>query len=124
MSERNSPRWVPTAVDDAEPDAPLNVGEEPDVNRRNKSIKQQQIVDRTGAEAVVRNIMATAIGRRWMADLLRFCDLFDDTFPNTDQLEMAARVGLRRVGQRLLNEVCEACPERYAQMRAELREGK
>ena len=107
-------------LDDESEDAEVaNLGEHRAVRSRNKAVKQQETVEKAGTQSVVRNIMGTPMGRRWMAELLAYCDLGTSTF-SPDLTEMAHREGRRAIGYRLLNEVCDACPERYAEMRKEL----
>jgi hypothetical protein len=121
MSERTPHEWNDDADEIRDPsDDTVDLGEARHVRTRNRSIKQREIVDKAATQAVVRNIMGTAIGRKWMADLLAYCEMDSYTMSAPDMTEMLHREGRRTVGVRLLTEVCDACPERYAEMRKEL----
>jgi len=99
-----------------DPDAPINLGEERDVRERDKSVRAGNV----SGQQVLRNTMGTPAGRRWMFELLEFCQVGASSF-SSNALEMAHREGKRTVGNRLMPEIYYACPERHTEMMKESR---
>jgi hypothetical protein len=64
--------------------------------------------------AVVRNLMSTVEGRAWVWRFLGQCHIFSSSFTG-EALSSAFREGERNVGQRLLNQVTDTCPDEYIQ---------
>lgn len=71
----------------------------------------------------LRWIMSTKQGRRFIHRLLSRAGVFQSSF-NTNAAMMAFNEGNRNAGLQLLNDIMEACPERYTEMLAEQKEAK
>jgi hypothetical protein len=99
-----------------DPDVPVNLGDERDVRERNRDVKAGNTV----THGVLRSWMGTPTGRKYMFELLDFCQVGGSSF-STNALEMAHREGKRTVGNRILTEIYDACPERYTEMMQEAR---
>ncbi len=67
--------------------------------------------------------MSNKQGRRFMWRLLSRAGVYQSSF-NTNNAVMAFNEGNRNAGLQQLNEIMEACPERYTEMLAEQKEAK
>lgn len=61
-------------------------------------------------------LMANKVGRRIMWRLLGMAGLFRNAFVPGDQGTTNFRLGEQNIGQRLLHEIHEFCPEKYHEM--------
>lgn len=87
--------------------------QEAEEERRQREIEQNDL----------RWVMGTKQGRRFMWRLLGKAGLFQPSF-NTNSAVMAFNEGNRNAGLTQLNDIMEACPERYTDMFNEQREAK
>jgi hypothetical protein len=71
----------------------------------------------------LRWVMGTKQGRRFMWRLLSKAGLYQSSF-NTNNAVMAFNEGNRNAGLQQLNDIMEACPERYNEMLTEQKEAK
>ena len=71
----------------------------------------------------LRWVMSTKQGRRFIHRRLSEAGVWRLSF-NTNNAVMAFNEGYRNSGLTLLNEIIEACPERYTEMLAEQKEAK
>jgi len=71
----------------------------------------------------LRWVMSTKQGRRFMWRLLSGAGLYRPSF-NTDPVVMAFNEGTRNGGLVQLNDIMEACPDRYTEMLTEQKEAK
>lgn len=70
---------------------------------------------------VIRNLMSTTHGRRYLWDKLGEAHVFATSF-SSDPLAMAFNEGERNFGLRLLNEITRWCPEQFIQAMRESNE--
>ncbi len=68
-------------------------------------------------------VMGSKQGRRFMHRRLEQAGIWKSSF-NTNNAAMAFNEGYRNAGLELLNEIMEACPERYTEMLTEQKEAK
>ena len=71
----------------------------------------------------LRWVMSTKQGRRFMWRLLSRAGVFQSSF-STNNAVMAFNEGNRNAGLQQLNDVMEACPDRYTEMLAEQKDAK
>lgn len=71
----------------------------------------------------LRWVMSSKQGRRFMWRLLSRAGLFQSSF-NPDNAVMAFNEGNRNAGLSQMNDIMEACPERYTDMLNEQKEAK
>jgi hypothetical protein len=95
----------------------VDLGDPKYVRDRARAAKGYEIV----RAAVIKNIMSGYDGRQWMNDLLEFCNVYGELF-SSDALVMAARVGSRNVGMKLVYDIQLNCPETYSQMMKEAKD--
>lgn len=96
---------------------PYNAAERKDVRRAEKVAK---LADRQRVE-VITNIMSTIPGRAWMLDRLERCHIFATTFVN-DALITAFGEGQRNIGLQDIDDIMQACPDKYILMMRERNE--
>lgn len=95
-----------------------NASDRKDIRRREKQAK----IDDAQHAAVTREIMSTAQGRTWMWTQLSRCHVFVTTFVPGDALSSAFNEGERNIGQQLLNEITDTCPDQFIQAMREAHE--
>lgn len=69
-------------------------------------------------------IMELKETRRWMNDILVACHIFEPSFREGSSDGTAFREGERNIGNRLLSDIMEACPEQYLVMLKEAKENE
>ena len=67
-------------------------------------------------------IMELKETRRWMNDILVACHIFEPSFREGSSDGTAFREGERNVGNRLLADIMEACPDKYLVMLKEAKD--
>lgn len=90
--------------------------------RARRKIERAQAAKLVEDDHVIRSIMSTISGRRWMRELFELTHLFHTSF-STEALLMAAREGERNIGLQVLAALMRACPEAYVQMMREQNAG-
>ena len=99
----------------AQEPAPYDSGNQRHVERREKAAKTA----RRRRDEALRWLMADNRGRRFVWRLLAKAGIFRSSFVESPQLT-AFNEGRRDIGLGLLADVMRICPERYAQMQAEV----
>jgi len=87
-----------------------------DAEARERNVRKTEIAD-------IRWLMSSPRGRRIMWRLLRMSRTFQISF-NTNALQMAFNEGTRNLGNQLLEEVMEFCPDVFPVMQREQQEVK
>lgn len=83
-----------------------------------RELKEQLRDQRTAEERareVVTNLMNTPEGREWFNDLMEIAGTFHDGF-NSDPFIHANNAGRRSIGQYVLAQVTEYCPNLYIKL--------
>jgi hypothetical protein len=81
------------------------------VRERNARLKREAAETRD----VIVKVMSTNVGRRWIADLLAMCHIYQDCL-GTDARSSAFLLGERNVGLRLQADILAACPDYFLEM--------
>lgn len=84
--------------------------------------RQRKFAKREAEKAqVLERLLSTAAGRRWIADIIIFCDpLGNPHVPNSFDAT-AFNAGMANVGKMLLGQILDIAPERYGHMLREAR---
>ena len=95
-----------------------------DTRRERRRSDAQQVAERVRQQELddIRELMATALGRRIMWRLLAMSGVYRLSY--TGNSETYFREGQRSVGLRLIADIHEACPEAYVEMLKEHRDGR
>lgn len=98
----------------ADEDRPYDAGDPKDVKA---AIKASQRWD-DKRDNVIKSIMATEDGRRWVREHLEFCHVGASSF-SIDALRMAYLEGERNIGTHFMADIMNAEPKLYMLMMAE-----
>ena len=90
----------------------LDLSDPMQVADRNKELRSRE----SGVKGVVKGIMSTPTGRRWVYDFLVKCHLYTNPFSGEKPLTTAFMCGEMNIGQQLLAEVQATCPQQYSIM--------
>jgi len=63
--------------------------------------------------SIVRSIMERMEGRQWIYSKLDMCKIFTTPFVPSDSHGTSFFSGIQAVGQNLLNDIMQACPEQF-----------
>ncbi|SDH23138.1 hypothetical protein [Propionivibrio dicarboxylicus] len=99
---------------------PLDLADEERISAEQAEKERQQ---RETEQNELRWAMSTKQGRRFIYRRLSKAGIWLQSF-NTNNAVMAFNEGRRSAGLELLNEIMEACPDRYTEMLAEQQETK
>lgn len=84
-------------------------------SRRNKRLAEIQAADARTEEEVIKALMSTPNGRRWVRNWMEVADIFNEG-EHLDAQFLAYQKGKRHLGLRLLAQVTRHTPREYVTM--------
>ena len=94
---------------------PSDASDEEQVNQRKRDVGRRQRAHR----GVLRQIMATPLGREWLWHFLSDCHVFGNPFTPGAPDVTNFNLGEQNVGKRLMDQALRADPQAYVQMQTE-----
>lgn len=90
----------------------FNASDPKSVSDRTKKLARRE----AGKSRITEQLLSTAAGRRWLMDIIVFCDpLGNPHVPNSSDAT-AFNIGLANVGRMVLSKILDVDPARYGHM--------
>lgn len=91
-------------------------------NKEQVEARQKKLARREVEKAqVLEKLLSTAAGRRWITDIINFCDPLGNPYVPNSFDATTFNAGMANVGKMLLGQILDIAPERYGHMLREAR---